>query len=62
MVSGILEPQLNIKTTLPDIATLLSSSIATSNLGSAPLFYGEFSMPSGNDDDFLYLIWDYRDS
>jgi hypothetical protein len=45
-----------------DIATLLSSSIATSNLGSAPIFYGEFSMPSGNDDDFLYLIWDYRDT
>jgi len=44
-----------------DIATLLSSSTATSNLGSAPLFYGEFSMPSGNDDDFLYLIWDYRE-
>jgi len=45
-----------------DIATLLSSSTATSNLGSAPIFYGEFSMPSGNDDDFLYLIWDYRDT
>jgi hypothetical protein len=45
-----------------DIATLLSSSTATSNLGSAPLFYGEFSMPSGNDDDFLYLIWDYRNN
>ena len=45
-----------------DIATLLSSSTTTPNLGAAPLFYGNFPMPAGGDGDYLYLIWDYRDT
>jgi hypothetical protein len=47
--------------TASDVATLLSLSTTTPNLGSTPLFYGNFTMPAGNDGDYLYLIWDYRD-
>ena len=45
-----------------DIATLLSVSIATPTAGTGPNFGGTFLMPSGADEDYLYLIWDYREN
>jgi hypothetical protein len=46
-----------------DIQTLLgASSTATPILGASPLFYANFTVPSGSNGDYLYLIWDLRDS
>jgi hypothetical protein len=46
-----------------DIQTLLNASAtATPILGASPLFYANFIVPSGSNGDYLYLIWDLRDS
>ena len=46
------------------IASLISaaSGNAATITGSAPLYIGNFAMPTGIDGDYLYLIWDYRES
>lgn len=44
-----------------DIATILSNAVPVTNSGTEPEVSGDFLMPSGNNDDFLYLVWDYRD-
>jgi hypothetical protein len=45
-----------------DISNLLalSTTLSVSNLGS--IFYGSFTVPVGAPNDYLYLIWDLRDS
>lgn len=45
-----------------DISNLLSASIdITPITGSDPIHTGTFVMPSGGDNDVLYLIWDFRE-
>ena len=44
-----------------DIAALLALT-PVANGGSAPAFFGNFTMPSGGNGDYLYLIWDYREN
>jgi hypothetical protein len=43
-------------------ALLASSSTATPNSGSTPLFYADFIVPAGTNGDYLYLIWDLREA
>ena len=45
-----------------DLLTLLglSSNLTVSNAGS--VFFGSFTVPVGAPNDYLYLIWDFRDS
>jgi len=43
-------------------ALLAASSTATPNLGSTPLFYADFTVPSSASGEYLYLIWDLRDA
>ena len=45
------------------IAGLLAASAGNilSNGGVEPLIGGNFPMPAGADEDYLYLIWDYRE-
>jgi hypothetical protein len=43
-------------------ALLVASSVATPNAGSTPLFYADFTVPASVNGDYLYLIWDLRDS
>jgi hypothetical protein len=45
-----------------DIATLLTMSIPITNGGSSPIFFGDFLMPLGSNNDYLYLIYDYREN
>ena len=46
-----------------DINSLLTAStVATPNLGSAPLYYADFEVPASIDGEYLYLIWDLRDA
>jgi hypothetical protein len=46
-----------------DIQTLLNAaSTATPITGASPLFSANFIVPSGTNGDYLYLIWDLRDS
>jgi len=45
-----------------DIAQLIADSASVTIGGSAPIFIGNFPMPSGGDGDYLYLIWDYREN
>lgn len=44
------------------IALLAASTTATPIRGNAPEFLATFTMPSGNTEDYLYLIYDYRNS
>jgi hypothetical protein len=39
---------------------LLSSTIITPILGSAPVYSGDFTVPASVDGNYLYLIWDFR--
>ena len=41
---------------------ILNSALASPNLGSAPLYYVDFVVPSKFDGQYLYLIWDLRDA
>lgn len=43
-------------------ALLLASNTATPISGSAPLFYSSFVVPPSVNGQYLYLIWDLRDS
>ncbi len=43
-------------------ALLLASSTATPNSGTTPLYYADFSVPLSSNGQYLYLIWDLRDS
>ena len=43
-------------------ALLAASTIATPNLGSDPTYYANFTVPAQSNGDYLYLIWDLRDS
>jgi len=43
-------------------ALLLVSLQASPNLGLAPSYYADFIVPPNADGEFLYLIWDLRDS
>jgi hypothetical protein len=45
-----------------DINTLLSLSTTLSVTNSGSVYYGGFTVPTGTNDDYLYLIWDFRDS
>ena len=42
-------------------ALLVASSLATPNLGAAPLYYADFTVPASINGEYLYLIWDLRD-
>jgi len=54
--SNVLYPNTNI-----GIQSLLaSSSTATPNLGSVPVYYADFTVPASVNGDNLYLIWDFR--
>jgi hypothetical protein len=44
-----------------DIATILSNATPLVNGGTEPNVFGTFLMPSGINQQFLYLIWDYRE-
>ena len=44
-----------------DIATILSNATPLVNGGTEPNVFGTFPMPSGINQQFLYLIWDYRE-
>ena len=39
---------------------MIADSTSVTIGGSSPIFIGNFPMPAGNDGDYLYLIWDYR--
>ena len=41
---------------------LATSTVATPNLGSAPLYYADFIVPPSSNGEYLYLIWDLRDA
>ena len=43
-------------------ALLLASTTATPNLGSSPLYYADFTVPDSANGEYLYLIWDLRNS
>jgi hypothetical protein len=43
-------------------AMLAASAQATPNLGSSPLYYADFTVPASSNGEYLYLIWDLRDS
>ncbi len=43
-------------------AMLAASAQATPNLGSSPLYYADFTVPASSNGQYLYLIWDLRDS
>jgi len=46
-----------------DIQDMLSASILiTPTLGSAPTYYGDFTVPINAYGSYLYLIWDFRSS
>jgi hypothetical protein len=46
-----------------DIQDLLSvATTATPISGSSPLFFADFTVPANTNGDYLYLIWDLRDS
>ena len=45
-----------------DIATILTNLTIISNGGTEPNVFGSFLMPSGSGQQFLYLVWDYRES
>ncbi|HIB77101.1 MAG TPA: hypothetical protein EYO58_05685 [Flavobacteriales bacterium] len=45
-----------------DIATLLPLTNSLVPTGTSPFFSDDFSMPSGGDGDYLYLVWDYAPS
>ncbi len=47
-----------------DIATMVGASTGLTTIitGAPNEYYGEFTLPSGSDDDYLYLIWDFRQS
>lgn len=46
-----------------DIQSLLAlSTVSTPNSGSSPLFSSNFVVPSSSNGNYLYLIWDLRDS
>jgi hypothetical protein len=45
-----------------DIAQLIADSAAVGIGGASPIFTGNFAMPAGDDGDYLYLIWDYREN
>jgi hypothetical protein len=42
------------------INQLLADSLPATTSGSAPIYSGLYTMPAGADDDYLFLIWDYR--
>lgn len=44
-----------------DIATILANAIPVTNVGTEPYVFGSFTMPSGINQQFLYLVWDYRE-
>lgn len=44
-----------------EIASLVAASTAVINGGSEPLIGGNFPMPTGSPNDYLYMIWDYRE-
>ena len=44
------------------IALLAASTTATPVRNNSPEFFASFTMPSGNTEDYLYLIYDYRNS
>lgn len=41
------------------IQSLVAASTSINPTGSTPQYTGNFSMPAGSDNDYLYLIWDY---
>jgi hypothetical protein len=43
-------------------ALLAASNQATPILGSNPLYYADFTVPASSNGNYLYLIWDLRDS
>jgi hypothetical protein len=43
-------------------AMLAASTQATPNSGSSPLYYADFTVPASSNGEYLYLIWDLRDS
>ena len=46
-----------------DIQDLLAAATtATPISGSSPVFYADFTVPASSNGDYLYLIWDLRDS
>jgi hypothetical protein len=45
-----------------DIATILSNMFTLANGGTEPNAFGTFLMPAGINQQFLYLVWDYRES
>ncbi len=46
-----------------DIQSMLAAStVSTPILGASPLFYSSFTVPPSSNGDYLYLIWDLRDS
>lgn len=49
--------------TTTDIRSLLlDSTIASPNSGASPLFYTDFTVPASSNGQYLYLIWDLRNS
>jgi hypothetical protein len=43
-------------------AMILASSLATPIIGSDPIFSADFTVPLSSNGEFLYLIWDLRES
>jgi len=43
-------------------ALLAAATTATPISGSSPIFYADFTVPASSNGDYLYLIWDLRDS
>ena len=41
---------------------LIASVVATPNMGSAPLYYADFTVPASSSGEYLYLIWDLRNA
>lgn len=42
-----------------DITSLLAAATSLVPAGTAPTFSGSFTLPSGANGDYIYLIWDY---
>lgn len=43
-------------------ALINDANIASPNLGSSPLYYADFTVPSKTYGEYLYLVWDLRDA
>ena len=45
-----------------DILLLLAAATSLTPTGSAPTYSEDFTLPSGSDGDYIYLVWDYAAS